>query len=115
MSLHRNNVVILSRRNNDVIIDLIHKSHNAQVRHPTMHHFVTEMCTCMHFSVAKCCIVRHLSNALWDIYLMHCGICEMGLLRFVSTGTEVPCHLGHGYIISNTLYTGCAVVVVGST
>ena len=68
MSLHRNNVVTLSRRNNDVIIDLIHKYHNAQVPHPTMHHFVTEMCTCVHFFVAKWCIVGHLSNALWDLW-----------------------------------------------
>ena len=68
MSLHRNNAVTLSRRNNDVIIDLINKSHNAQVPHTTMHHFVTGMCTCVHFSLAKWCIVGHLSNALWDLW-----------------------------------------------
>ena len=75
MSLHRNNVVTLSRRYNDVIIDLIHKSHNAQVPHPTMHHFVTEMCTCVHFSVAKWCIVGHLSNALWDLWDGSIALC----------------------------------------
>ena len=75
MSLHRNNVVTLSRRNNDVIIDLIHKYHNAQVPHPTMHHFVTEMCTCVHFSVAKWCIVGHLSNALCDLWDGSIALC----------------------------------------
>ena len=29
------------------------------------------------------------------------------LLRCVSAGIELRCHLGHAYIISNTLYTGC--------
>ena len=47
----------------------------------------------MHISVTKCCIVGYLSDALWDhmcifllqnvalwdICLMHCGLCEMGL------------------------------------
>ena len=110
MSLHRNNVVTLSRRNNDVIIDLIHEYHNAQVPHPTMHHFVTEMCTCMHFSVAKWCIVGHLSNALWDIYLMHCGICEMGLLRFVShwDRTTLPLRPRLHYIKHNVHWLHCS-------
>ena len=37
------------------------------------------------------------------------------LLRCVSAGIELRCHLGHAYIISNTLYTGYTAVVVGST
>ena len=37
------------------------------------------------------------------------------LLRCVSAGIELPYHLGHAYIISNTLQTGCTAVVVGST
>ena len=45
------------------------KSHNAPVLYSTMHHFITEMCMCV--SVTKWCIVG---------YLMHCGICETGLL-----------------------------------
>ena len=32
----------------------------------TIHHFVTEMCTYVHISVTKWCIVGYLSNALWD-------------------------------------------------
>ena len=33
-----------------------------------MYQFLTEMCTYVQ------------NGALWDICLMHCGICEMGLL-----------------------------------
>ena len=54
-------------------IDLFHKSYKAPVLHPTMHHFVTEMCTCVHISVTKWCIVRY-------ICMMHCGICKMVFL-----------------------------------
>ena len=42
-------------------------SHNAPVPYPTMSHFVTEMCTCVHISVSKWCIVGYLSDALWDL------------------------------------------------
>ena len=49
--------------------DLIHKSHNATVPYSTMHHFVTEISTCVHISVTKRCIVGHLSNALWDVWV----------------------------------------------
>ena len=34
----------------------------------TMLHFVTEMCTCVHISVTKWCIVGYLSEALWDLW-----------------------------------------------
>ena len=50
-------------------IDLLQKFHNASVPCPTMHPFVTEMCTC-----------QLQKGALCDICLMHYGICEMGLL-----------------------------------
>ena len=36
-----------------VTIDPSHKSQNASVAYPTMQHFVTEMCTCVHISVTK--------------------------------------------------------------
>ena len=49
-------------------IDPSHKSHNAPDQYPTMHHFVTEMCTHVHISVTKWCIVWYLSNALWDLW-----------------------------------------------
>ena len=44
-----------------------HKSHNASDKYPTMHHFVTEMCTHVHISVTKGCIVGHGTGALWDL------------------------------------------------
>ena len=49
-------------------IDLLHKYHNASVPYPTIHHFVTEMCTCVHISVTKWCIVGNFSNELWDLW-----------------------------------------------
>ena len=49
-------------------IDLLQKSHNAPVPYPTMHHFVTEMCTCVHISVTNWCIVGYLLDALWDLW-----------------------------------------------
>ena len=52
----------------DLAIDLLHKSHNAPVPYPTMHHFVTETCTHVHLSVTKWCIVGYLSGALWDLW-----------------------------------------------
>ena len=52
------------RRDSTVaIIDQAHKSHNAPDEYPTMQHFVTEMCTYVHISVTKCCIVGYPSNA----------------------------------------------------
>ena len=33
-----------------------------------MHHFVTEMCTCVHISDTKWCIVGYLSFASWDLW-----------------------------------------------
>ena len=53
-------------------MDQIHTSHNTPVPYPTMHHFVTEMCTCVHISVTKWCIVGHLLKR------------TMGFVRWVS-------------------------------
>ena len=33
-----------------------------------MHHLVTEMCTCVHISVTKWCIVGYETGALWDLW-----------------------------------------------
>ena len=49
-------------------IDPSHKSHNALGKYPTMHHFVTEMCTIVHISVTKWCIVGYGTVALWDLW-----------------------------------------------
>ena len=32
-----------------------------------MHHFVTEICTCVHISATKWCIVGYWTGALWDL------------------------------------------------
>ena len=53
-------------------LDFSQKYHNAPFQYPTMHHFVTEMCMCTFLLQ---------NGALWDICLMHHGICEMGLIR----------------------------------
>ena len=64
-------------------IDLPHKSHNASDKYPTMHYFVTEMGTYVPISVTKWCIV--------GFGLVHCGICEMGLLSGHEFGYHPHC------------------------
>ena len=60
---------ISTRRNaSSMQIDLLHKSHKTPVPYPEMHHFVTEMCTYAHISTTKWCVMRHLSNAFWDLW-----------------------------------------------
>ena len=49
-------------------IDLQNKFHKSPGPYPTMHYFVTEMCTCVHISVTKWCNVGCLSDASWDIW-----------------------------------------------
>ena len=60
-------VLIASNSLHKDLIVLIQKSHNATYPYPTMHHFVTEMCTCAHFCY-KWCIVGYLSDAIWDLW-----------------------------------------------
>ena len=55
------------------LIDLSHKSDKISVSSSTMHHFVTERCTNVHISVTK--------STLCDIYLVHCEIHDMDLLK----------------------------------
>ena len=45
-----------------------HKSHNASEKYPTMHHFVTEMRTCVPTAVTRCRIVGYKTDALWDLW-----------------------------------------------
>ena len=49
--------------------DPSHKSHDAPDKYPTMHHFVTEMCTGVHISVTKWCIMGYGTGALWDLWI----------------------------------------------
>ena len=51
-----------------------HKSHNASDKYPIMHLFVKEMCTHVHISVTKLCIVAYRTGALrygQQIYCCH--------------------------------------------
>ena len=50
------------------LIDPFHKSQNASDKYHTMHHFVTEMCTHVHISVTKCCIMGYGRDAFWDLW-----------------------------------------------
>ena len=48
-------------------IDPFYKFHNALDKYPTMHDFVTEMCTHVHISVTKSCITGYDTGALWGL------------------------------------------------
>ena len=50
------------------VIDMLPKSQNTSVPYATMHLFVTEMCTYVHISVTKWCIVGCTPNVLWDLW-----------------------------------------------
>ena len=53
-----------------------HKSHNASDKYPTLHHFATGMCTHVHVF-----LLSVENGALWDMGLVHCGICKIGLTQ----------------------------------
>ena len=55
-------------------IDPSHKSHNVSPKYPTIHRFVTEMCTQVHISVSNWCIVGYGTGALWDLCNKSIGI-----------------------------------------
>ena len=63
-----------------------HKSHNASDNCHTMHHFVTWMCTHVHISVAKWCIVVYEISALW-------GMCNRSIqIVVVTSGLILALH-----------------------
>ena len=81
----------------------MHKSHNAPVLFPTMHPFVTEMCFCVHIYVKL--------GYIWDFFLIHCGICQMGLI-----GKEGFCiHGAHKQYSTHTLAVAVAAYKQYST
>ena len=49
-------------------MDPFHRSHNVSDKYPTMHHFLTEICTCVHISVTKWFIVEYVTSGLWDLW-----------------------------------------------
>ena len=57
-------------------MEISHKSHNASDKYPTMHHFVTEMCT-------HVCTFLLQNDALWDMALVHCGIWNWCIVNMV--------------------------------
>ena len=52
------------------------KSHDTSDKYPTMHDFVTEMCTHVHICVTKWCIVGYGTGALWVL-------CERFIVHYV--------------------------------
>ena len=66
-------------------------------KYPTTHHFVTEMCTRVHISVTN--------GALWNIRLVHYGICAAELLQ---------CHLNIrlDFELKNTLHLALRSLVL---
>ena len=52
----------LLQTDNIYAIDPSHKSHNASDKYPMMYHYVTEMCTHVHISVTKWCIVGYVNE-----------------------------------------------------
>ena len=52
--------------------------HAASDKYTTMHHFVTEMCT-----------ILLQNGALWDVILVHCGICATSLLQFIPSAVQL--------------------------
>ena len=45
-----------------------HKSRMTSDKYPTMHNFVTEMCTHVYICVTKFCIVEYGTDAVWDLW-----------------------------------------------
>ena len=67
-------------------LDASHKCHNTLVPCRTMHHFVTDMYTFL------------LQNAaLWDMGLVHCGICATGCTSVAVTMYVISCYRGAYY------------------
>ena len=62
-------IMVMSHEGHRVAIDPSHKSQGTLNKYPTMHHFVTEMCTFL------------LQNgASWAVGLVYCGICETNVV-----------------------------------
>ena len=85
-------------------IDISHKSHNVPVPYSTMYHFVTEIYTCVDISVTKWCIVRYLSNVLWDLWDEYFYIASViSLICRGSTGKVTMTSNGNIFRVSGPL------------
>ena len=91
-------------------IDLLHKSHNASVSYPTMHHLVTEMCTYVHISVTKWCIVGYETDAFWDL---RDGCTDLAILEYSDFSTRWlnihmrNCFKDTLYVLVLSYHSGC--------
>ena len=65
-------------------IDPSYKTHNASDKYPTRYHFVTEVCTRVHISVTKWCIVRYGTGAMWDLWAGSIGASAGMMLTYLS-------------------------------
>ena len=72
-------------------IDPSHKSHDASVKYPTMHHFVTEMCTHVHICVTKYCILGYGPGAFWDLWDAFMGPYRPFGVRHISAQIDHHC------------------------
>ena len=82
----------LAGRKSPLIIDLLHKSHNAPVAYPTMHHFVTGMCThtCVHISVTKVhwgLFVKYIVGFMIWVYRRHANSCAFNFCLYTASNT----------------------------
>ena len=64
-------------------------SHNVLDNYPTIPNFVTEMCTHVHISFTKWCIVGNGTSVFSGMGLVHCGICATGLWQGKYEGHKV--------------------------
>ena len=71
-----------------VIIDLLHKGHNAPVPYPAMHHFETEICTYVHITCTKRCAVGYVWCIEAFVKWVHCAH-DMLSLSLYSIATMV--------------------------
>ena len=76
-----------------------------------MHHFVTEMCTHMHISVTKWCIVGCGSDTLWDLCNWSIGIIY---LTYPQT-SDIRCTLVGNKIVDHQDIVGASPVSAAST
>ena len=62
-----------------------------------MHYFVTEMCTCVHISVTKWCIVGYFSDVLWNLWNGSIGRFHLTDKNLIKTWNPEECfHVKHG-------------------